>query len=212
MEVPSPESTWPTEGNISMRSRPVLTTHHYAPTPSLYRWGGALISGRSAGKTPAQPSGVLFGAVPSLIQPSASPPAPRRRRGVSRTRLLRVADRVVAAHDGLVVVECGRAYVALGRLSARIYQDSCRARASIERVGHARERRRPHGPRRAGSPCRKSRQGTAAVEPVVQIDVGKPRGVIGDGHALHALLYGNLSSQLMNSSSILPTMCCVPAR
>ena len=50
--------------------------------------------------------------------------------------------------------------------------------------------------------------------PVYKIknDVGKPRGVIGGGHALHALLYGNLSSQLMNSSLILPTMCCVPAR
>lgn len=31
MEVPSPESTWPTEGNISMRGRPVLATRHYAP-------------------------------------------------------------------------------------------------------------------------------------------------------------------------------------
>lgn len=55
-------------------------------------------------------------------------------------------------------------------------------------------------------------KGAAAVKPVVQIDVGKPQSVIGDGHALHALLYGNLSSQLMNSSLILPTMCCVPAR
>lgn len=46
----------------------------------------------------------------------------------------------------------------------------------------------------------------------IENDVGKPRGAIGDGHALRALLYGNLSSQLMNSSLILPTMCCVPAR
>ena len=30
MEVPSPESTWPTEGNISMRGRLVLATRHYA--------------------------------------------------------------------------------------------------------------------------------------------------------------------------------------
>lgn len=30
MEVPSPESTWPTEGNISMRGRPVLAARHYA--------------------------------------------------------------------------------------------------------------------------------------------------------------------------------------
>ena len=88
MEVPSPESTWPTEGNISMRSRPVLTMRHYTPSPSLHRWDGALIPGGSAGKTPAQPSGVLFGAAPSVILLPASPPAPRRRRGVARTRLL----------------------------------------------------------------------------------------------------------------------------
>ena len=121
-------------------------------------------------------------------------------------RLLEVVSRAVAAHDGLAVVERGRARAPLGQLPVGIDHDFGQARAGPERVEQARKRRRAHAPqvelgergtrvermvhaghaaqvRHAGDRGR----GVAAVEPVVQVHVGDPRCVGGNGHTLHAL-------------------------
>lgn len=122
-------------------------------------------------------------------------------------RLLGVVGRAVAAHNGLAVVECGGARALARQLSVGIDQDARKARTGTERVEHARKQRRAHtaqiesGERGArvermvhASHAAQVHhaggrgQGAAPVEPVVQVHVGEPRRVGGDGHASHALV------------------------
>ena len=121
-------------------------------------------------------------------------------------RLLRVVGRAVATRDGLAVVERGRARAPARQPPVGIDQDALKGGAGTERVEHARKRRQTHAPQIElgergarvertvhvghAAQVRHARdrgQGVATVEPVVQVHVGDPRCVGGDGHALHAL-------------------------